>query len=118
MILSAYARARDFVPEAVYTGDLKFIPTQLGIPTLVTMSQAGKCATKPARFWEVITHLEGVTKVAYYPLWFVLVVSVLQIQVYPKINAPGVSKPQRVAKSDFLLILKIFLALDDIRPGN
>ena len=44
--------------------------------------------------------------------------TVLQIQVYPKINAPGVSKPQRVAKSDFLLILKIFLTLDDIRPGN
>ena len=44
--------------------------------------------------------------------------TVLQIQVYPKNNAPGVSKPQRVAKSDFLLILKIFLTLDDIRPGN
>ena len=44
--------------------------------------------------------------------------TVLQIQVYPKNNAPEVSKPQRVAKSDFLLILKIFLTLDDIRPGN
>ena len=44
--------------------------------------------------------------------------TVLQIQVYPKKNAPGVSKPPRVAKSDFLLILKIFLTLDDIRPGN
>ena len=44
--------------------------------------------------------------------------TVLQIQVYPKNNAPKVSKPQRVAKSDFLLILKIFLTLDDIRPGN
>ena len=40
--------------------------------------------------------------------------TVLQIQVYPKNNAPGVSKPPRVAKSDFLLILKIFLTLDDI----
>ena len=44
--------------------------------------------------------------------------TVLQIQVYPKNNALGVSKPQRVAKSDFLLILKIFLTLDDIRPSN
>ena len=44
--------------------------------------------------------------------------TVLQIQVYPKNNAPRVSKPQTVAKSDFLLILKIFLTLDDIRPGN
>ena len=44
--------------------------------------------------------------------------TVLQIQVYPKKNAPGVSKPPRVAKSDFLLILKIFLTLDDIRPSN
>ena len=44
--------------------------------------------------------------------------TVLQIQVYPKNNAPGVSKPPRVAKSDFLLILKIFLTLDDIRPSN
>ena len=58
MILSAYARARDFVPEAVYTGDLKFIPTQLGIPALVTMFQAGKCATKPARFWELLPILK------------------------------------------------------------
>ena len=45
-------------------------------------------------------------------------VTVLQILVYPKNNAPKVLKPQRVAKSDFLLILKIFLTLDDIRPGN
>ena len=44
--------------------------------------------------------------------------TVLQIQVYQKNNAPGVSKPPRVAKSDFLLILKIFLTLDDIRPSN
>ena len=44
--------------------------------------------------------------------------TVLQIQVYPKNNAPGVSKPPRVAKSDFLLILKILLTLDDIRPSN
>ena len=42
----------------------------------------------------------------------------LQIQVYPKKNAPGVSKPQRVAKSDFLLILKIFSNLDDIQTSN
>ena len=42
----------------------------------------------------------------------------LQIQVYPKNNAPGVSKPPRVAKSDFLLILKIFSNLDDIQPSN
>ena len=46
-----------------------------------------------------------------------LISTVLRIQVYPKNNAPGVLKPQRVAKSDFLLILKIFLTLDDIRPG-
>ena len=44
--------------------------------------------------------------------------TVLQIQVYPKNDAPEVSMPQRVAKSDFLLILKIFLTLDDIRPSN
>ena len=44
--------------------------------------------------------------------------TVLQNQVYPKNNAPGVSKPPRVAKSDFLLTLKIFLTLDDIRPNN
>ena len=44
--------------------------------------------------------------------------TVLQIQVYPKNNAPRVSKPLRVAKSDFLLILKIFLTLVDIRPSN
>ena len=44
--------------------------------------------------------------------------TVLQIQVYPKYNAPGVSKPQKVAKSDFLLILKIFLTFDDIQPSN
>ena len=46
------------------------------------------------------------------------VFNVFQIQVYPKNNAPGVWKPQRVVKSDFLLILKIFLTLDDIRPSN
>ena len=44
--------------------------------------------------------------------------TVLQIQVYPKKNAPRVSKPLRVAKSDFLLILKIFLNLDDIQTSN
>ena len=44
--------------------------------------------------------------------------TVLQIQVYPKNNDPKVSKPQRVAKNNFLLILKIFLTLDDIQPGN
>ena len=49
---------------------------------------------------------------------FKIIFTVLQIQVYPENNAPGVSKPMRVAKSDFLLILKIFLTLDDIRPGN
>ena len=42
----------------------------------------------------------------------------LEIQVYPKKNAPGVSMPPRVAKSDFLLILKIFSNLDDIQPSN
>ena len=31
-----------------------------------------------------------------------LLLTVLQIQVYPKDNAPGVLKPLRVAKSDFL----------------
>ena len=44
--------------------------------------------------------------------------TVLQIQVYPKKNAPEVSKPPRVAKRDFLLILKIFSNLDDIQPSN
>ena len=44
--------------------------------------------------------------------------TVFQIQVYPKKNAPEVSKPPRVAKSDFLLILKIFSNLDDIQPSN
>ena len=44
--------------------------------------------------------------------------TVLQIQVYPKNNAPRVSKPPRVAKSDFLLILKIFSNLDDIQHSN
>ena len=42
----------------------------------------------------------------------------LQIQVYPLKNAPDVSKPPRVAESDFLLILKIFSNLDDIQPSN
>ena len=42
----------------------------------------------------------------------------LQIQVYPKKNAPGISNPPRVAKSDFLLILKIFSNLDDIQHSN
>ena len=45
-------------------------------------------------------------------------ITVLQIQVYPKKNAPEVSKPPRVAKRDFLLILKIFSNLDDIQPSN
>ena len=49
---------------------------------------------------------------------YYIIHTVLQIQVFPKINAPRVSKPQRVAKSDFLLILKIFLTFDDIRPSN
>ena len=44
--------------------------------------------------------------------------TVLQIQVYPKKNAPEVSKPPRVAKRDFLLILKIFSNLDDIQHSN
>ena len=42
----------------------------------------------------------------------------LQTQVYPKKNASEVSKPPRVAKSDFLLILEIFSNLDDIQPSN
>ena len=46
------------------------------------------------------------------------ILTVPQIQVYPKKNAPGVSKPPRVVKSDFLLILKIFSNLDDIQPSN
>ena len=40
--------------------------------------------------------------------------TVLQIQVYPKKNAPEVSELPRVAKRDFLLILKIYSNLDDI----
>ena len=55
-------------------------------------------------------------------LWYLVNVqvgiTVLQIQVYPKKNAPEVSKPPRVAKCDFLLILKIFSNLDDIQPSN
>ena len=53
----------------------------------------------------------------YHDIYF-RISTVLQIQVYPKNNAPRVSKPPKVAKSDFLLILKIFLTLDDIRPSN
>ena len=64
-------------------------------------------------------HISHVSLSPSAPLWsrvnLGLPITVLKIRVNPKKNAPEVSKAPKFAFGNFILILKIFLKLDDIQ---